>query len=271
MLFFENTKGFHFKSLQSLYRQTPTFKYEFNPKNVTLKSQDNFFHTETFNILKLEVMDNFNTLEATTGGVFHNRLITIDPLTRKSYVKDFNYDNYFNESRKLNNNQVTVNNNNTVYKDRFGKSLYDSPPKDKETGKYKIYDIKTSSNGWNKYQKEDPAKYSQILLYKAFYSKKFNVDLSQIEVEFFILKRKLYENVDFPQSRIQIFEPMHNKQAVIATINDFGTFVSECFKSDGTYNTDGSYPKIPGKAKKNCKYCSHHKVNCDGKEDKLLN
>ncbi len=27
--------------------------------------------------------------------------------------------------------------------------------KDKETGKYKIYDFKTSSNGWNKYQKED--------------------------------------------------------------------------------------------------------------------
>ena len=63
--------------------------------------------------------------------------------------------------------------------------------KDKETGKYKIYDFKTSSNGWNKYQKEDPAKFSQILLYKAFYAKKFAVDLNMIEVEFFILKRKL--------------------------------------------------------------------------------
>jgi hypothetical protein len=143
--------------------------------------------------------------------------------------------------------------------------------KDKETGKYKIYDFKTSSNGWNKYQKEDPAKFSQILLYKAFYAKKFAVDLNMIEVEFFILKRKLYENVDFPQSRIQIFEPMHNKQAVISTINDFGTFVTECFTTEGTYNVNGSYPKIPGKAKKNCKYCSHHKVNCNGKEDKLLN
>ena len=142
--------------------------------------------------------------------------------------------------------------------------------KDKETGKYKIYDIKTSSNGWNKYQKEDPAKYSQILLYKAFYAKKFNVDLNQIEVEFFILKRKLYEAVDFPQSRIQIFEPMHNKQAIAATLSDFATFVTECFTTEGDYNVDGSYPKIPGKAKKNCKYCQHHKVNCDGKADKLL-
>lgn len=142
--------------------------------------------------------------------------------------------------------------------------------KDKETGKYKIYDIKTSSNGWNKYQKEDPAKFSQILLYKAFYAKKFNVDLNHIEVEFFILKRKLYEAVDFPQSRIQIFEPMHNKQAIAATLSDFATFVTECFTLEGEYNVSGSYPKIPGKAKKNCKYCQHHKVNCDGKADKLL-
>ncbi len=143
--------------------------------------------------------------------------------------------------------------------------------KDKETGKYKIYDFKTSSNGWNKYQKEDPAKFSQILLYKAFYAKKFNVDLNHIEVEFFILKRKLYEAVDFPQSRIQIYEPMHNKQAIASTLGDFATFVTECFTIEGDYNVNGSYPKIPGKAKKNCKYCSHHKVNCDGKEDKLLN
>jgi hypothetical protein len=142
--------------------------------------------------------------------------------------------------------------------------------KDKETGKYKIYDFKTSSNGWNKYQKEDPAKYSQILLYKAFYAKKFNVDLNHIEVEFFILKRKLYEAVDFPQSRIQIYEPMHNKQAIASTLGDFAMFVTECFTVEGDYNVSGSYPKIPGKAKKNCKYCQHHKVNCDGKADKLL-
>ena len=143
--------------------------------------------------------------------------------------------------------------------------------KDKETGKYKIYDFKTSSNGWNKYQKEDPAKFSQILLYKAFYAKKFTVDLNMIEVEFFILKRKLYEGVDFPQSHIQIFEPMHNKQVIAATLGDFATFVTECFTVDGGYNANGSYPKIPGKAKKNCKYCQHHKVNCNGKADKLLN
>jgi len=142
--------------------------------------------------------------------------------------------------------------------------------KDKETGKIKIWDFKTSTNGWNKYQKADPVKYSQVLLYKAFYAKKFNLPINMIEVEFFILKRKLYENVDFPQSRIQIFEPLHGKLQIVESLNDFSQFVSECFTADGSYNTEQSYPKIPGKAKKNCKYCAHYKVNCDAKADKLL-
>ena len=142
--------------------------------------------------------------------------------------------------------------------------------KEKETGRIKIWDFKTSTNGWNKYQKADPTKYSQVLLYKAFYAKKYNVPINMIEVEFFILKRKLYENVDFPQSRIQIFEPLNGKQQIVESLNDFTQFVSECFTVDGEFNKEQQYPKIPGKAKKNCKYCAHYKVNCDAKADKLL-
>ena len=79
----------------------------------------------------------------------------------------------------------------------------------KERGKeyYRIIDFKTSSNGWNSYMKEDVSKLAQLHLYKSVYSKKFNVPLNNIEVEFFIVKRKLYENASFPQSRIQIFKP----------------------------------------------------------------
>jgi len=141
--------------------------------------------------------------------------------------------------------------------------------KNKENGRIKIIDFKTSSTGWNKYQKEDPTKYEQVLLYKAFYSKKFNVPLNMIDVEFFILKRKLYEGVAFPQSRLQLFTPIHNSPAVATTLNSFSEFINECFKEDGTYNMEGKYPKIPGKAKKNCKYCTHKGINCDAKSDKL--
>ncbi len=141
--------------------------------------------------------------------------------------------------------------------------------KDKTTGKVKIYDFKTSSAGWNSYMKEDESKYSQILLYKAFYSKKFNVPLNMIDVEFFILKRKLYENANFPQSRIQTFEPTNNNKAIVEALKGFTDFVKECFTPQGEYNLEVKYLKIPGKNKKNCKYCAHHKKLCDGKADKI--
>ena len=140
--------------------------------------------------------------------------------------------------------------------------------RDKTTGKYKIWDFKTSSMGWNKYQIADESKYSQLLLYKAFYSKQFNVPLDAIDVEFFILKRKLYENAAFPQNRIQIFEPANAKNYVSKSLVTFTSFIDECFTPEGTYKEDGYYPKVPGKAKKNCKYCTHYKTNCDGKETK---
>jgi len=139
--------------------------------------------------------------------------------------------------------------------------------KEKTTGKYKIIDFKTSSTGWNSYMKEDESKYSQLLLYKAFYSKKFNVPLDKIEVEFFILKRKLYEGVAFPQNRLQLFSPVNTKSHIIESINNFSDFVTECFHPTGKYNEDIKYLKNPGKGKKNCKYCIHKKVNCDAKDE----
>ena len=142
--------------------------------------------------------------------------------------------------------------------------------KDKKTGDIKIIDFKTSTNGWNKYTKDDYTKLSQLLLYKAFYSRKFNIPLNKIDVEFFILKRKLYENSNFPQSRIQTFIPLHNDKVIVATINTFIEFLDTCFTPDGQYIQDVShYPKQPGERKKHCKYCPHKDKNCDAKETKI--
>ena len=140
--------------------------------------------------------------------------------------------------------------------------------KDKSTGRIKIVDIKTSTNGWNKWQKEDNSKLYQLLLYKLFYAKKFQVDPKNIDIEFFILKRKLMENVSFPQSRIQIVKPKDDKREMIKCSDLFVDFIKDCFDSEGKHKTDiNIYPRNPGKAKKNCKYCSHHKTLCDGKSD----
>ena len=140
--------------------------------------------------------------------------------------------------------------------------------KEKATGRYRIIDIKTSTSGWNHYQRDDEAKVSQILLYKAFFSRKYNVDINMIDVEFFILRRKLWENYAFPQSRIQTFIPKNNQSSIARALNKFAEFVTECFTPQGKFiETPKVYLKTPGKAKKNCRYCPHKGVNCDAVSD----
>jgi hypothetical protein len=141
--------------------------------------------------------------------------------------------------------------------------------KEKNKEYYKIIDFKTSSSGWNSYMKEDVSKLAQLHLYKSVYSKKFNVPLNNIEVEFFIVKRKLYENVSFPQSRIQIFKPCAGPTVIKESIHSFIEFLDFGFNSDGTYNENNQYIKVPGNGKKHCKYCTHYKKICDGKATKL--
>ena len=126
----------------------------------------------------------------------------------------------------------------------------------------KIYDIKTSTMGWNKYMKADKLKSDQLLLYKQFYAKQYNHPIDKIEVEFFIVKRKLYENVDFPQKRVQKFVPASGKPSINQVVKRLGEFIEECFDSDGEHNTEHTYSKQA--SKKNCRYCDFNQTEfCD--------
>jgi hypothetical protein len=164
---------------------------------------------------------------------------------------------------------------------RGGKIVYkgylDLVLRDKNTKKILIIDIKTSTNGWNKWQKVDRTKLDQLLLYKRFYSMTHNIPMSDIEVEFFIVKRKLLENVAYPQQRIQRFSPPDGKMSIKAVEQAFFEFINECFTQDGLPNKEHIFSKNPDKAKKNCKYCQFKtminsetgKPYCDAKEDKI--
>ena len=126
----------------------------------------------------------------------------------------------------------------------------------------KIYDIKTSTMGWNKYMKADKNKTDQLLLYKQFYSKQFNHPIDKIEVEYFIVKRKLYENLDFPQKRVQKFVPANGKPSINKVVARLDVFLKECFTSDGEYNTEHIYRKEA--SKKNCRFCDFNQTEyCD--------
>jgi hypothetical protein len=126
----------------------------------------------------------------------------------------------------------------------------------------KIYDIKTSTMGWNKWMKADKNKTDQLLLYKQFYSKQFNHPMDRIEVEYFIVKRKLYENLDFPQKRVQKFVPANGKPSINQVVNRLDEFIKDGFNDDGEYRTEHIYRKEA--SKKNCKYCDFNQTEfCD--------
>ena len=132
---------------------------------------------------------------------------------------------------------------------------------DKVRDRYKIIDIKTSTMGWNKWMKADKNKTDQLLLYKQFYGAQHDISLDKIDVEYFIVKRKLYEKVDFPQRRVQTFSPASGKPSVNKVITNLNQFIGESF-INGEYNTEHTYIKQP--SKKNCRWCEFNQTeHCD--------
>jgi hypothetical protein len=123
---------------------------------------------------------------------------------------------------------------------------------EKKTGRMRIIDIKTSTMGWNKYMKADRNKTNQLLLYKHFLSKELDISVDKIDVEYLILKRRLYENMMYPQKRIQSFSPASGKPSINRVMGRLNEFMSDCFDDDGK-SIDKEYLKIA--SAKNCKYC----------------
>ena len=104
---------------------------------------------------------------------------------------------------------------------------------DKKRGRIKIIDIKTATFGWNKYQKADKNKTNQLLLYKQFFSKQRDVSIDKIDIEYLILKRKLYENIAYPQKRIQVFSPASGKPSINRVMKRLQEFMDECYDDNG--------------------------------------
>ena len=119
------------------------------------------------------------------------------------------------------------------------------------TDSIKIIDIKTSTMGWNKWMKKDENKTQQLLLYKQFYSKQYDHPIERIEVEYFIVKRKLWEKAMFPQKRVQKFVPASGKPSMNKVSTRMLKFINEAFTEDGEKKDD----MLATPSKKACKWC----------------
>ena len=127
------------------------------------------------------------------------------------------------------------------------------------TETFRIIDIKTSTKGWNKWTKKDESKQFQLILYKYFFSKQYNIPLENIDIEFFIVRRKVYVDGDYPQKRIQQFVPASGKVKLNKATTNLNEFISKAFNLDGSYK-DTIFRANPSKW--NCTFCPY-KTNAE--------
>jgi len=136
----------------------------------------------------------------------------------------------------------------------FLKGFIDFVLYDEELDKVYIYDIKTSTRGWSDSEKRDDSKIAQILLYKEYFSKQFGFDVEKIEVEYFIVKRKIWEQSEYAIPRTQHFKPASGKNKRKQVVENFQSFIKDCF-DDGGKPQIKSYIKNVGES--SCKWCPY--------------
>lgn len=133
------------------------------------------------------------------------------------------------------------------------KGFIDAVLYDEETDLFKIIDFKTSTRSWSKDKKKDVMTQNQLILYKEFFSRQFNIPKEKIEVSFIIVKRKVFENSDYPQPRISEFRPASGPIKTKKAVNVVKEFIEGCFEKDGTYK-EREFEMRPSQT--NCKYCA---------------
>ena len=136
---------------------------------------------------------------------------------------------------------------NVLYKGYLDVVLYHEP-----TNSFKIMDIKTSTKGWDDKTKKDDIKQFQLILYKKYFAKQFGLEEDNIEIEFFIVKRKVWEDAPYPISRLQEFRPPSGKIKTNRATKTVEEFITKVFNHDGTHKTD-NHSSNPSKW--NCRYC----------------
>lgn len=146
---------------------------------------------------------------------------------------------------------------NILYKGYLDVVLYNET-----LNKIKILDIKTSTKGWGDKEKKDEIKQFQLVLYKKFFSQQFNFPVEDIDVEFFIVRRKIWEHSEYNIGRIQEFKPASGKVKLNKAYTAINEFIVETFNMDGSHNSRNHQPRPSAH---NCRFCpfKDNKELCD--------
>ena len=122
------------------------------------------------------------------------------------------------------------------------------------TGEYFLYDLKTSTRGWNKYMKQDKTKTDQLLLYKIFFAKELGVPDYKVHIGYLIMKRQLYKS-SYPNPRVTEFARANGPPSLKRAWSGFNNFTDLVFSDEGSYISEQK--ATPSKS--SCRFCSFGK------------
>jgi hypothetical protein len=77
---------------------------------------------------------------------------------------------------------------------------------DEDLQKISIWDIKTSTKGWTKWDKENKIKTAQMVLYKRYFAEQYNIPVESIDCKYFIVKRKIPKNPKYLNTVIKTIQ-----------------------------------------------------------------
>lgn len=105
------------------------------------------------------------------------------------------------------------------------------------TDRWTIMDIKTSTRGWSPEYKKNPNLTAQVILYREFFSKQFNIDKDKIDVQFFIVKRRVPAEAEFAimQRRVQEFSPSSGPRKTKQVVESMNKFIDDVVDENGQY------------------------------------
>lgn len=137
---------------------------------------------------------------------------------------------------------------------------------DKSSGTYEMPDIKTSKNGWRAggYEMKSQLKMDQVLLYKHYLSKHYNIPVENINGKFLIVKRKVgqFDGFDLPRHLMHI--PAQGTAKMKLAVANLEGFVKDVFNPDGSY-VEKTYYKTPSQSA--CRFCPFAGKECNMEAD----
>lgn len=120
-VFFENKNGYYFYSIESLYKEnkSKSSKYKFTHGNHVTAKDDNA--TSYRNIINLEYITKYDTIEKIALGAFGNKVLTFDPIQKKQKESEYKIDTdgskifSVNDSNPTNTSEFMSKNNTTSH------------------------------------------------------------------------------------------------------------------------------------------------------------